>query len=83
MYLNGSIIDYIEKTIFLIYMFTNDKQDDVEMLRQLRLLYNYNKMIRMFLFCTIDVKLLVELFRSFCTSFYCCYLWTRYKKIMF
>ena len=32
----------------------------------------------MFYFCTIDVKL--ELFMSFCTSFYCCYLWTGCKK---
>ena len=47
-------------------MFTNDKQDDVEMLRQLRLLYmQANKILRMFQFCTIAVKL--ELFRSFCT----------------
>ena len=40
-YLNGNIIDYVEKTKYLGYtcMFTNDKQDDVEMLRQLRLLY--------------------------------------------
>ena len=35
----------------------------------------------MFYFCTIDVK--QELFRSFCTSFYCCYLWTGYKKSTF
>ena len=78
-YLNGNIIDYVEKTKYLGYMFTNDKQDDVEMLRQLRLLYmRSNKIIRMFYFCTTDVKL--ELFRSFCTSFYCCYLWTGDKK---
>ena len=59
-------------------MFTNDKQDDVEMLRQLRLLYKRpNKILRMFHFSTVDVKL--ELFRSFCTPFYCCYLWTGCK----
>ena len=29
-YLNGNIIDYVEKTKYLRYMFTNDKQDDVE-----------------------------------------------------
>ena len=81
-YLNGNIIDYVEKTKYLGYMFTNDKQDDVEMLRQLRLLYmRSNKIIRMFYFCKIDVKL--ELFRSFCTSFYCSYLWTGYKKSTF
>ena len=38
-YLNGNIIDYVEKTKYLGYMFTNDKQDDVELLRQLRILY--------------------------------------------
>ena len=39
-------------------MIAKDKQDDVEMLRQLRLLYmRSNKIIRMFHFCTIDGKL--------------------------
>ena len=58
LYLNGITIDYVEKTKYLGYMFTNDKQDNVEMLRQLRLLYmRLNKIIRMFYFCTIDVKL--------------------------
>ena len=38
--LNGNIIDYVEKTKYIGHMFTNDKQDDVELLRQLRLLYN-------------------------------------------
>ena len=51
-YLNGNIIDYVKKTKYLGYMCTNDKQDDVEMLRQLRLLYmRSNKIIRMFYFC--------------------------------
>ena len=40
-------------------MLTNDKQDDVEMLRQLRLLYmRSNKILHMFYFCTIDVKVI-------------------------
>ena len=33
--LNGNIINYVEKTKYLGYMCTNDKQNDVEMLRQL------------------------------------------------
>ena len=67
-YLNGNTIDYVEKTKYLGYMFTNDKQDDVEMLRQLRLLYmRSNKIIRMFYFCTIDVKL--ELLGAFVRRF--------------
>ena len=40
-----------------------------------------NKLLCNFYHCSIDVKL--ELFRSFCTSFYCCYLWTAYKKSTF
>ena len=79
---NGNIIDYVEKTQYLGYMFTDDKQDDVEMLRHLRLLYmRSNKIIRMLHFCPIVVKL--QLFLGVCTSFYCCYLWTGYKKLTF
>ena len=60
-YLNGNIIDYVQKTKYLGYTFANDKQDDLEMLIQLRLLYmQSNNIIRMFHFCIIDVKL--ELF---------------------
>ena len=34
-YLKGNIIYYVGKTKYLGFMFTNDKQEDVEMLRQL------------------------------------------------
>ena len=34
-YLNGNIIDSVEKTKYLGYMFTNDKQDDVETLHKI------------------------------------------------
>ena len=55
---------------------------DDDMLRQMRTLYiRPNKPLRTFHYCSIYVKL--ELFRSFCTSFYCCYLWTAYKKSTF
>ena len=40
-----------------------------------------NKLLRTFHYCSTDVKL--ELFKSYCTSFYCCYLWTAYKKSTF
>ena len=57
-------------------------QNDDDMLRQMRTLYIIsNKLLRYFYYCSIDVKL--KLFRSFCTSFYCCYLWTAYKKSTF
>ena len=40
-----------------------------------------NKLLRTFHYCSTDVKL--ELLKSYCTSFYCCYLWTAYKKSTF
>ena len=56
-----------------------DSQDDDGMLRQMGTLYiRSNKPLRTFHYYAIDVKL--ELFRSFCKSFYCRYLWTAYKK---
>ena len=49
------------------------------MLRQLRTLYSKsNKIISTFSHCTIDVKLL--LIKSYCTSIYCGYMWSDYKK---
>ena len=54
--------------IWWLYLSPIKKRDDVEMLRQLRLLYmRLNEIIRMFYFCTVNVKL--ELFRSSCTQF--------------
>ena len=40
-----------------------------------------NKLLRTFHYCSSDVKL--KLFKSYCTSFNCCYLWTAYKKLTF
>ena len=59
-----------------------NSRDNDDMLRQMRTLYiRSDKLLRTFHYCTIDVKL--ELFRSFCMPFYCCYLWTAYKKSTF
>ena len=63
-------------------MFNSNAQDDEDMLRQMRNLYICsNKLLRTFHYCSTDVNL--ELFKSYCTSFYCCYLWTAYKKSTF
>ena len=73
--------DY-SQTKYLGFMFNTNAQDDEDMLRQMRTLYiRANKLLRTFHYCSTDVKL--ELFKSYCTSFYCCYLWTAYKKSTF
>ena len=48
----------------------------------MRLLYcRSNRLIRMFNKCSQNV--LIELCRSFCTTFYCPYFWTQHKKATF
>ena len=80
--LDCDILEYTAYTKYLGFTFSMNVQDDDDMLRQMRTLYiRSNKLLRTFYHCSIDVKL--ELFRSFCTSFYCCYLWTAYKKLTF
>ena len=52
------------------------------MLRQMRCMYaKTNKLLRMFGHCTVDVK--IALFNSYCTSLYCSFLWTDFKKSTF
>ena len=70
------LINYL--SIYLGFTFKINSHYDDDMLRQMRTLYiRSNKLLRPFHYCSIDVKL--ELFRSFCTSFYCCYFWTALK----
>ena len=80
--LDCDTLEYISCTKYLGFTFNMNSQDDDDMLRQMRTLYiRSNKLLRTFHYCTIDVKL--ELFRSFCMPFHCCYLWTAYKKSTF
>ena len=59
--------------------FSSDRKDDNDILRQLRMLYTkFNRLLRLFHHCSVDVKL--ALFYSFSTCFYCTFLWTHYKK---
>ena len=78
--LDCDILEYTAYTKYLGFTFSMNVQDVDDMLRQMRTLYiRSKKLLRTFYHCSIDVNL--ELFTSFCTSFYCCYLRTAYKKI--
>ena len=81
-------ISYTNSIKYLGYttcIFSSDYTDDAEMLRQMRLLYcRSNRLIRMFNKCSQNV--LVELCRSFCTTFYIVLsllYWTQNKKLHF
>ena len=77
--MNNEKLDYTDSIKYLGFTFRSDKKDDNDMLRQMRTLYTKsNRLLRLFHCCSIDVKL--ALFRSYCTCFYCPFLWTHYKK---
>ena len=74
-------ISYTDSIKYLGYIVSNNNSDDAEMLRQMRLLYCKSNLVRLFSKCSKIV--LIELCRSFCTTFYCPYFWTQYKKATF
>ena len=75
-YMNNEKLDSIK---YLGFTFSSDKKDDNDLSQQMRILYTKsNRLLRLFHCCSTDVKL--TLFRSYCTYFYCPFLWTHYKK---
>ena len=76
--MDSQVLKYANNVKYLILTFSSD-QDVNDILRQLRMLYTKsNRLLRVFHHCSVDVKL--ALFRSYCTCFYCPFLWTHYKK---
>ena len=75
-------LKYVDTFKYLGFVFSDNKKDDADMLKQLRSLYaKANRITRMFHYCTVDVKLL--LIKSYCISFYFGYLWSDYKELTF
>ena len=63
-------------------MFSSNGQDDeYNAEANAYIVYSFKQVITYFHYCSTDIKL--ELFKSYCTLFYCCYLWTVYKKSTF
>lgn len=76
--LNESVLSTTSSVKYLGVTLNDTLSDDDEILKQMRGLYaRANMLLRQFSNCSKDVK--IELFRSFCTNFYCCSLWTSYK----
>ena len=79
MVLNAAPLPYVDSVKYLGFMFTPDSKDDVDMQRQLRTFYACsNTIIRQFAKCDESVKLV--LFCSFCSCYYCPYLWLDMTK---
>ena len=83
LYLHINIIPilYVDSVKYLGFTlsFAGAHKDDNDILRQMRTLYaRSNRLLRIFHGC--DTKVLIELRRSYCGSFYCSYLWTQFNK---
>ena len=58
LYMSTEKLEYTNSTKYLGFTFGSDKNDDNDMLRQLRILYTKsNRILRLFNCCSIDVKL--------------------------
>ena len=77
-FLDGHIVTVVENEIYLGFNICSKKSDDESIKKEMRNLYaRGNVLIRNFKHCTNVVK--VALFKSFCSSIYCCSLWSSQK----
>ena len=77
--LNNENIPVVEEYCYLGHIIDNELNDERDILRQRRKLYQQgNAIIRKFSNCTIDVK--INLFKTYCTSMYTAQLWCRYRS---
>ena len=74
-HLNGSCLDLVHKYKYLGHIMCNDNKDEEAISSQIRAIYSRgNAIIKHFKYCSEDTKSL--LFKTFCSTFYCCHLWS-------
>ena len=80
--LNDSNLEWVLEYKYLGIFISSNLCDSRDIKRQLRSIYaRGNTLVRKFGKCTDQVKL--ELFRSYCSNFYCCQLWSNYTTAMY
>ena len=81
-FIGSDALKYVAESKYLGFSFCDSKQDDNDILRQMRTVYaKSNTLLRTFSHCSTDAK--VTLFQSYCTALYCPFLWSVYKKSTF
>ncbi len=74
----GQPVKLVNNYKYLGVIMTSDSKDDCHISKLLRNLYSRgNGIIRNFKSCSHEVKL--QLFKSYCTSFYCFHLWCNFN----
>ena len=78
--INNEVINVVNKYTYLGHIISDSLADDLDILKQQRIIYaQANSIIRKFFMCTLNVKL--TLFRSYCSPMYLAQLWTNYKQV--
>ena len=77
LFVNGFLLNNVEKETYLGFIMNScDKEDDT-ICKETRALYaRGNMLLSKFGHCTVDVK--KNLFMTYCSSLYCCSLWSAY-----
>ena len=76
--LNDKCLSWVEEHKYLGVFISFNMSDNRDIQRQTRSTYaRGNMLINKFRHCSSDVKL--QLFKSYCTSLYCCALWSNYS----
>ena len=81
-FIGSDALKYVAESKYLGFSFCDSKQDDNDILRQMRTVYaKSNTLLQTFSHCSTDVR--VTLFQSYCTALYCTFLRNDYKKSTF
>ena len=80
--LKGDSLIRVYTQKYLGVILCEEQKDDLDIQRQIKSIYcKGNILIKRFKNCSDDVK--IKLFKSYCTSFYCAQLWSRFKQESF
>ena len=81
-YLDETVICSVDHETYLGFIVNKEFTDNDHMSKEMRNIYaRGNMLIRNFKHCTNDVK--IKLYRTFCSSIYCCPLWYNFKESSF
>lgn len=77
--LGGSKIRRVQSETYLGYILNEHASDNDHIVKEMRNMYKRgNMLVKNFSHCTEEVK--IALFKSFCSSIYCCPLWYNFRR---
>ena len=78
-YLNGKPLDFVSEQKYLGVLLNEKFNDDSDIVRQVKALYTRgNLLVKCFKLCSNGIK--AHLFKTYCSSNYCCQLWSNYRR---